>query len=70
MLLGLYPGETNQAVLDRMEYWEDLLNEDQVAPAWGIVEVDWGRGMGLEPAGLGLERYWPGAIGVVPPAGG
>jgi hypothetical protein len=67
LLLGLYPGEVNQTVTDRMEYWEELLGADDVAPAWEIIEVNWGRGMGLEP--WGAERYWPGSLGVIPPVG-
>ena len=68
LLLGLFPGETNDLVSDRYDYWVGLLT-GAVAPAWGTVEVDWGRGMGLwrkGPAGLdawpdSLPGPWPDA---------
>lgn len=46
MLLGLFPGEDNEGVLNQFDYWRFLLT-GQTAPAWQAVEVDWGRGMGL-----------------------
>jgi hypothetical protein len=45
LLLGLFPGETNDRVLERYGYWLYLLRGINV-PAWQVVETDWGRGMG------------------------
>lgn len=58
MLLGLMPGETNDDVLDRYDYWRQLLSGIN-APAWGIVEVDWGRGMGLNDWPFGSAWHGP-----------
>jgi hypothetical protein len=70
LLLGLMPGETNDAVLDRYDYWRALLSGIN-APAWQVVEVDWGRGLGLNdwpsPVYHGLTAAgWPGLAGPVP----
>jgi hypothetical protein len=60
LLLGLFPGEVNDAVSDRYDYWFGILT-GQNPPAWAAIEVDWGRGMGLEP--------WPGSLLWPDPAG-
>lgn len=61
MLLGLFPGETNDNVLDRYDYWMALLM-GQNAPSWQVVEVDWGRGMGLDA--WPWHNVWPDPAGV------
>jgi hypothetical protein len=68
LLLGLFPGETNDLVSDRADYWEELMT-GQVAPAWGTVEVDWGRGMGLWRKGPSGWEWpgWPGSLPGPPP---
>lgn len=47
ILLGLFPGETNDVVSDRFDWWRYVLGLGFVAPAWQVVEVDWSRGLGL-----------------------
>jgi hypothetical protein len=48
LLLGLLPGEVNDVVSDRYDYWVGLLT-GMHAPAWGIVEVDWARHGSMMP---------------------
>ena len=58
LLLGLFPGENNDLVGDRYDYWLALLMGTN-APAWQTVEVDWGRGMGLMRHGPATDGYYP-----------
>lgn len=41
MLLGLAPGETNEAVSERLDWWRYMLGMQPNAPAWQMVEVAW-----------------------------
>lgn len=41
LLLGLAPGETNDLVDERRDYWRYMLGLTPAAPAWEIVEVAW-----------------------------
>lgn len=59
MLLGLFPGEDNDRVMERFDYWRYLLS-GITAPAWQTVEVNWGRGMGL-------NDWWSTFHNVLPP---
>lgn len=54
MLLGLFPGETNDGVLDQYDYWRYQLT-GVTPPSWQTVEVDWGRGEGLNAGWWGTH---------------
>jgi hypothetical protein len=67
MLLGLFPGEVNAVVDERYDYWRALLMGIQ-KPAWGVVEVDWARGLGQPawPYGQNVLGGIDGLIGPLP----
>lgn len=70
MLLGTFPGEVNDVVDSRYAYWWQLLNGVN-APAWQTIEVDWGRGLGIEawPYGGNVLGGSDMVIGGYPPVG-
>lgn len=58
MLLGLFPGETNDRVAERYGYWLALLRGFN-PPSWEVIETDWGRGMGLAGDWYGWHNFMP-----------
>lgn len=58
LLLGLLPGEVNDAVSDRYDYWAFLLGLQPVAPAWAIIEQAWATQGGYDPLLFG-DRISP-----------
>lgn len=44
LLLGLAPGEVNDVVSDKYDYWIAQLT-GLIAPAWSFVEMDWTNGL-------------------------
>jgi hypothetical protein len=41
MLMTLGPGEINDRVSERLDYWRYMLGLQPNAPSWSVVEVDW-----------------------------
>lgn len=64
LLLGLAPGEVNDAVDERRDYWRYMLGLAPNAPAWQVIEVDWRDNQifgNTLPPGFGpvLPVEWP-----------
>jgi hypothetical protein len=53
MLLGLVPGEDNELVDGRRDYWRYILGMAPNPPAWSTVEVDWSQGLSGNSLGYG-----------------
>jgi hypothetical protein len=60
MLLGLGPGEVNDLVDQRRDYWRYILGLQPNAPSWAIVEADWSRGLSgnAAPVGVITDEFW------------